>query len=99
MAMEDMIAASEFCIHHNVEYSFLNSLNECGLVEITTVEETRFIPWNELPKLERLIRLHDELDINVEGLEAIIYLLQRIESMQQEIMNLKNRLRLYEINV
>ena len=97
--MEDMIVVSDFCTYHNIEYSFISSLNECGLIEITTVEETSFIPLNELPKLERMVRLHEELDINIEGLEAISYLLNRIESMQQEIMQLKNRLRLYEMNV
>lgn len=96
--MQDMIVAAEFCTHHNVEYSFISTLNEYGLIEVTTVEETRFIPCDELPKLERLVRLHDELDINLEGLQAISYLLQKIENMQQEIMHLKNRLRLYEMN-
>lgn len=99
IAMENMIAASDFCTHHNIEYSFINSLIDCGLIEITTVEETSFISWNELPKLERLVRLHEELDINVDGLEAIDYLLERIESMQHEILQLKNRLRMYELNV
>ena len=48
--------------------------------------------------LEKFIRLYYELDINLEGIETITHLLQRINSLQDEIIILKNRLRLYEIN-
>ncbi len=48
----------------------------------------------------RIIRLYYELDINLEGIEAIIHLLQRIDTHQQEeIIALRNRLRLYEPDV
>jgi hypothetical protein len=43
-----------------------------------------------------MIRLHHELDINVEGVEAISHLLMLIEKMQEELTVVKNRLRLYE---
>jgi hypothetical protein len=42
------------------------------------------------------VRLHYDLDINLEGIEAITYLLNRVKNMQAEIIALKNRLRLYE---
>ena len=46
--------------------------------------------------MEKISRLHDELEINVEGIEAITHLLERIENLQNEIASLENRLRLYE---
>ncbi|MEI9957827.1 MAG: chaperone modulator CbpM [Ferruginibacter sp.] len=36
------------------------------------------------------------MDINVEGIEAISHLLQKVNDMQQKIMQLNNRLKLYE---
>lgn len=96
MQNDELIAANEFCTHYNVEYSFLSSLQQSGLIEVTTIQETGFIPISELQNLEKLVRLHYELDINVEGIEAITFLLQKVEHMQNELAALKNRLRLYE---
>jgi len=97
MAMQDLIAANELCIHHKIEYSFINALSDFGLIEITTVEHTTYIPASQLQKLEQYIRLHNDLDINLPGIEAISNLLERVENMQQKITSLKNRLRIYEV--
>jgi hypothetical protein len=66
------------------------------LIEITTVREAGFIEADQLKQLEKFIRLYYELDINLEGIETINYLLQRINSMQHEIVALRNKLRIYE---
>jgi chaperone modulatory protein CbpM len=95
MKTVNLITASDFCSYHNIEYTFIKSLQEAGLVEITVINETTFIPKTELQKLEKLINLH-QLDINVAGIEAITYLLDRVESMQEDMRGLKNKLRLYE---
>jgi hypothetical protein len=92
----NMIPANEFCTYHNIEISFLNSLQEAGLIEITTLEETEYIPESQLYELEKIVHLYYELDINLEGIETVMHLLQRINNMQDEIILLKNRLRLYE---
>ena len=91
-----LIPANEFCNYHNVEYSFINSLHEFGLIEITIIEENRFIDTESLTDLEKFVRLHYDLDINVEGIEAITNLLEKVKSMQHEINLLKNRLSMYE---
>ena len=91
MKQEDLIPAKDFCIHHNVEYSFISSLQNSGLISVTSVKRSAFIHADELHKLEKFVRLHYDLDINLEGIETINYLLERIEEMQQEIMKLKNK--------
>lgn len=96
MNRENLIPANEFCKQHHIEFSFIHLLHENGLIEISTVEETECIPVSRLPELEKMVRLHYELDINLEGIEAIRHLLRRVKSMQHEITVLKNRLRLYE---
>jgi hypothetical protein len=67
-------------------------------MEITTIEETEYIHVSRLQELERIVRLYYEMDINLEGIETIIHLLQQINSMQDEIISLRNRLRIYEAN-
>jgi hypothetical protein len=94
--MKNLIPAVEFCASHNIEVSFIRSLQQTGLIEITSVEETVYIHENQLHDLERIIHLYFELDINLEGIETINHLLQRINDMQGEITSLRNRLRLYE---
>jgi len=95
---ETFIDIHEFCINHHVDISFILSLQQSGLIEITTIKETAFIDASMLQQLEKIVRLYYELDINIEGIESIIYLLQRINLMHEEISILKNRLRIYESN-
>jgi len=94
---QHLIAANDFCVYHQVEHTFITSLQEAGLVEITIIDQTTYIPESELQKLEKMIRLHNELEINIAGIEAITHLLQRIEAMQEDMRGLKNQLRMYEI--
>lgn len=96
MLTEDMIPAEIFCIHHNIEMAFIYSLKNSGLVEIAVIEEKTFVPLSQLPQLEKVVRLYHEMDINLEGIETITYLLQRMNEMQQKIMDLSNRLSCYE---
>lgn len=91
-----LISLEEFCASHDIEISFINSLKESGLIEITTIDEAVFIEADRLQQLEKFVRLYYELDINLEGIETINYLLQRISSMQAEITTLRNKLRIYE---
>jgi hypothetical protein len=96
MQKEDMVPASEFCIHHNVEISFIHSLKEHGLIKTVLEEENIFLPVSELARLEKIVRLHFELDINLEGIETIAHLLERMEGMQRQIVQLNNLLKAYE---
>ncbi|MEJ7738716.1 MAG: chaperone modulator CbpM [Chitinophagaceae bacterium] len=96
MEPEQFIIAEEFCDSHEIELSFLSSLNEFGLIDIILIEEKKLIAESQLPKLEKLVRLYYDLQINLEGIDAIANLLERINRIQEENTILKNRLRLYE---
>lgn len=96
MSEKHLIPAEECCTHYNIDLRFIRSLNELELIGITVEEERIFIDESQLSELEKYIRLHYELDINMEGLEAIAHLLRRVSEMQQQIANLQSRLGLYE---
>ena len=96
MQAEHFISTDEFCAYHKIEFSFIKNLEDFGLIEVKTIEETRVIHEDQLEKLERILRLHQELEINMEGIDTITHLLLRINSMQEEIRSLKNKLSLYE---
>ncbi len=93
---EQLISTHDFCSYYKVEASFISSLQEHGLIEITTIEQNSFIDLDHLKNVEKFIRLHYDLDINLEGIEAITYLLNRLKYMEEEIILLKNRLAMYE---
>lgn len=96
MDKEEMIPVREFCIYHKMELSFIYSLNESGLIDITMVQEEIFVPASQLKQLEQLMRLNQEMDINIEGIETITYLLHRIAGLQQHIVELNNKLAFYQ---
>jgi hypothetical protein len=96
METEQLIPIREFAMHYSIEVSFIDSLSEFGLIEIITVGDTRYIQEEKLSDLERMMRLHYGLEINLEGVDAVSRLLERVDLLQQEIVTLKNRLRLYE---
>ena len=98
MQIENLTAVDIFCLHHNIEVSFVNSLQKTGLIEITIINEINYVDAAQLQKLEKIILFYYELDINLEGIETVNNLLQKIYFMQNEIIALRNRLHLYETN-
>ena len=90
MEQNELIPIKDFCIYHNIEYSFINSLENSGLISVTSVQQASFIHLDDMQKLEKFVRLHYDLDINIEGIETINHLLETIENMQREILELKN---------
>ncbi len=96
MSESNLIPAKDFCLHHRIEISFIHSLREYGIIEVTESEEDYFLDAEQLNELEKLVRLHYDLHINLEGIDAIQHLLLRMEEMQKEVSELRNKLRLYE---
>ena len=96
MLKENLISTDEFCVHHNIEFSFIKNLCDFGLIETVSVKKVDYIPEDQLEKLERILRLHKDLDINAEGIDTIDHLLLKMQLLQDEVITLKNKLRLYE---
>jgi hypothetical protein len=80
-----LIALDAFCTHEGIELTFVQALQERGLIELTVVESRHFLTPAVLPRVERLARMHYDLDINIEGIEAISHLLERMEQLQEEL--------------
>ena len=96
MRTENLITVNDFCVYHNVEYTFVDYLADAGLVKVTTVNQTNCIPIDEIQKLEQLVRLHNELEINEPDIATINNLLQKLEVMEEQMSILRSKLRLCE---
>ena len=92
MTPENYITIKTFCQHHGVEESFIYTLHEFELLQIETRQEGPMLPMDELPILEKMVRLNKELDINPEGIQAVYQLLQQVEGLQKEVATLRRKL-------
>ncbi len=96
MDTNEMIPANDWCTHHHIEMSFISSLEASGLISLLHEEQQVLLPVEELPNLEKMARWHYDMDINLEGIETISHLLNKMEALQQKIDQLHARLTLYE---
>jgi len=96
MSTKNLIPIKTLCKHYQVETSFFTGLNEHGLIEITTVAQSNCIHQDHIQHLEKMIRLHQDLHINFEGIDSVLNLLERIETLQSELQSVKSRLGIYE---
>jgi len=91
----DWIIVSEYVERSRIEPSFVLLLEREGLIDVTVKEGIRYFPASQLSDMERYARLYYELSINIEGIDAIRHLLDKIHTMQGEISSLKNALCIY----
>lgn len=83
------ISVEACCMYYSIEISFVEQLNEHGLIELSRTEKESFIAYEQLPDLEKYMRMHYDLEINIPGIEAIGHLLKRVQQLEQEIKKLQ----------
>ncbi|HLV42385.1 MAG TPA: chaperone modulator CbpM [Brumimicrobium sp.] len=98
MERQDLILIRTLCVHYKVEVSFFKELDNIGLIEIEVFENDEFIHEEKIGDLEKMIRIHRELDVNIEGIDVVFNLLQKEIQLREEVQELRNRLRFYEGN-
>lgn len=90
--MKKFIRIQEFCEGHELQPDFVFKLEELGLIQVVWERHIPEIHRRDLEKLERLVRLHRELEINLQGLQAVQRLLEQLSLVQQENLALRNLL-------
>jgi len=96
MNRKDFISTQVLCTQYELEISFVDELNKMGLIQIEIIEQNQYLHQDQIGDLEKIIRLHNELNVNLEGIDIVFNLLQKELEMRNELNLLKNRLRLYE---
>lgn len=92
----ELITITEYCTNCAIDPAFIGLLEESGLIALTVIGNDKFIHEEQLMEMERYIHFHYDMDINVEGIDAIMHLLQKVRSMQQEILELRNQVYLHK---
>lgn len=87
------IKITEYCRNQKIEISFLIDLKREGILKIQKHEEIEYLHENDLPEIEMFARWHYDLGINLEGIDAMRHMLQKIKELQQKVHELENHLR------
>lgn len=96
METNKLVLVEKCCSNLEVEFAFINSLNDSGVIEVVILDDKKYISIDDLKRLERAIHFHFELNINIEGIDVIHNLLDQIDDLQEELRVAKNKLKLYE---
>ena len=95
MENNNLIAVTEIYTQYALDIPFIEAISAFGFIEIIQNKKGDFILQEQLHLFERVLRLHHKLEINLEGIDAIYLILQKMESMQAEVNRLKNKLAFY----
>lgn len=96
MSKEKLIPIKQLCRHYQVEVTLFSELNNLGIIEVLTIEDSHFIYEDKISVVEKVVRIQNDLNINLEGVDTVLNLLDKINELQTELNTVKNRLRLYE---
>ena len=92
MNSDEFISIDLFCLHHGIESIFIEALKDYGMIEIIVIEEKKHFPSGQLPAVEKIIRLHHDLEINLEGIDVILNLLDQIDGFKTQLTITRNKL-------
>ncbi len=92
----ELVIISEYCVQSQIEPDFIIQLEDEGLIDICVLDNERYIHVSQLRSLEQYTRWYYDLSINVAGIDVIQNLLDRIDEMQVEIVELKQKTRLID---
>ncbi len=93
---KQLISIHKLCESYQIPDTFFEELRQFDLIPLELQSGEWMLDTSNLPQVEKIMRLHYDLNINLEGIDVIIGLLDRIESLESEIALLKKRLSLYE---
>jgi len=96
MERGDLIPLVQLCRTYDLEISFFNELSEIGLIDLISMDQDLCLHHDYIGRIEKIIRMHTELRVNIEGIDVIFNLLQKVENLESELNSVKNRLGLYE---
>jgi hypothetical protein len=96
METQKLISIQQFCEHYKISTAFINDLKEYELIEIIVTDNQDYIKITHITQVEKMIRLHYDLNINLEGVDVIYNLLNQVDSLKKEITELQNKLNFYE---
>lgn len=92
MEAKEFIPVINLCTHYEVAVSFFDELHDIGLIKIVAVEQKPCLHCDHLNRVERIIRIYKELNVNIEGIDVIFNLLDRIKELEAALQITQDKL-------
>ena len=96
MQPRDFFTVVELSEQYNLEVNFFEELGEVGLIHLDVYRGEKCIHQDLLHDVEKIIRIHRDLHVNLEGIDVVMNMLRRQEKLEAELLRLTNKLRRYE---
>lgn len=87
--MSERISREELVRIYDIEITFLDSLEEAGLLNTQTENNVKYLHYDDLSAFEQFCNWHYDLDVNLPGLEVLHHLLQKMEELRTENLRLR----------
>jgi DNA-binding transcriptional MerR regulator len=96
MERQVFIPIFQLCESYQVERAFFEELQEIGLIQTTILDDGPYLHQDSLVRIEKIIRIHRDLNVNLEGVDVVLNLLEKVDQLKQEMARVQARLRIYE---
>ncbi len=73
------ITVQQFCAFHHCETVVIEEFLDYGIFKVQQQSEILLIPEDQVPRIERALRLRNDLGVNAPGIDIILRLVERIE--------------------
>lgn len=77
------ITVQQFCSYHQCETVVIEEFIDHGIFEVQRNKEIVVIPETQVPRIERALRLRNDLGVNAAGIDIILRLLDRLEGRRE----------------
>ena len=92
----EYIVIKEYIDNTDIEPQFIVLLEEEGLINTQWIDGTQYLSVSQLNEIERYANLYYDLSINIEGIGAIQHLLQKMKTMEHELIQLRKIMGYYK---
>jgi len=99
MPLNNLVPIQHFCVYHQVEVSFIDSLQDYGLINITVINEEKYLFLEEVKEVEKMMVFYFDLGINLEGIEVIYNLMLQNEMLQKKLDIAQKRLAIFDADM
>ncbi|MBP3420580.1 MAG: hypothetical protein J6K74_08340 [Marinifilaceae bacterium] len=76
---QDYVIIREYCLWSHIEPEFVSSLTDMGLLEPLQIGEESCLTISQARELQIYSHLYYDLSVNLEGIDVIRHLLNRLE--------------------
>jgi hypothetical protein len=77
------VTIQQFCAFHRCETVIIEEFLDHGIFEVQQDNEILLIPENQVPRIERALRLREDLGVNTPGIDIILRLLDRLHGRRE----------------